>query len=45
MFSNGNSFANGNSHNSAMGALAGEARNTEPAYVRMLAAIQPGAVS
>lgn len=38
-FSEGNSFSNGQSFSSS------ERRNTEPAYVRMLAAIQPGAVS
>jgi len=38
MFSNGNSFSGGQSM------LCGERRNTEPAYVRWLAPIQPGAV-
>lgn len=33
-------FSNGNSFNET-----GERRNTEPAYVRWLAVIQPGAVS
>jgi len=47
MLSNGNSFGSGPGQ--AMGNVSiylhGETRNTEPAYVRWLAAIQPGAVS
>jgi hypothetical protein len=45
MFSNGNSFGRdgGNSLNGDV--MHGDPRNTEPAYVRWLAAIQPGAVS
>jgi len=47
MFSNGNSFANGNSHAMSDGhsMFCGERLNTEPFYIRLWSAIQPGAVS
>lgn len=43
MFSEGNSYSNGNSFSNGQGMMAGDPRNTEPAYVRWLKAIQSGA--
>ena len=46
MFANGNSFGSGpgQSMSNGQSMLCGETRSTEPAYVRRLAGIQPGAV-
>lgn len=45
MFANGNSFGADQGTSTGQGALRGERRSTEPFYIRLWSAIQPGAVS